>query len=70
MLLSQDAFKRKKEKEHLFMRFKPRTFGATQKSLFNMLHKTLFMCVVYDTSQIYMATKRQSEKDQNKLCHI
>lgn len=48
---------------------KPRTFGATQKSLFNMLPKTLFMCVVYDASHIYIATKRQSKKDKKALPH-
>lgn len=67
MLPSQDAFKRGKQKkerqkEHLFMCSEPRTFGATQKSLFNMLPKTLFTCVVYDASHIYIETKRQSKK--------
>lgn len=70
MLLSQDPFKKgekiqkKKErkKEHLFMSSKPRTFGVTQKSFFNMLARTLFMCVVYDASHIYTAIKRQSRQ--------
>lgn len=48
----------------------PRTFGATQKSLFNMLPETLFMYVVYDASHIYIEAKRQSKKKTTKHCHI
>lgn len=44
----------------------PRTFGTTQKSLFNMLPETLFMYVVYDASHIYIEAKRQSKKKDNK----
>lgn len=44
---------------------KPRTFGATQKSLFNVLPKTLFMCVVYDASHIY-SHKKAVKKDPKK----
>lgn len=52
---------RKRRREHLFMCSKPRTFGASRKSLFNMLPETLFMYVVYDASHIYTDAKRQSK---------
>lgn len=58
MLLSQAAFKKRKkekrERKHLFMFSKPRTFRVTLKSLFNTLPKTLFTSSVCDTSHIWL----------------
>lgn len=45
---------------------KPRTFGATYKSLFDMLPETLFMNVLYDASHIYV--ERGCPKKDNKYC--
>lgn len=61
---------RKKERKHLFMCSKPRTFGVTLKSLFNMLPKTLFMSFQYDTSHICTASKQQLKRDKKVLLHI
>ncbi len=67
MLSKGERNSKKRKEEHLFMCSKPRTFGATQKSLFNMLPKTLFMCAVYDASHIYIATKSSKKKRQKSF---
>lgn len=54
-----------RQQEHLFICSKPRTFGATQRSLFNMLQETLFVYVVYvvyGARHFYIDAKMQSEK--------
>lgn len=73
MLLSQAAFKRKKiekRKKASFMCSKSRTFGATQKSLFNTLPKTLFMSSMCDASHICTTSKQQEKKGKKVLLHI
>lgn len=77
MLLSRDIFKRgkteggekkRKERQNTFSCVVSQGhLGQLGKSLFNMLSKTLFMCVVYHASRIYTWHKKQSKKKKGSL---
>lgn len=74
MLLSQNAFKRKKKtekrkKEHLVMCSKPRTFGATQKKFIqSTAQKKKYFYVFCRTLLTF--TLPQNGNQKKKTCQI